>query len=88
MLTCGIKKITGMDCPGCGIQRSFFKLIHGDFIESFELFPALLPLLFLIIYTVIHLKFMFKNGHKVILGLFFATIGLTIFNFTYKLISL
>ncbi len=76
-----------MDCPGCGIQRSFFKLIHGDFIESFELFPALLPLLFLIIYTVIHLKFMFKNGHKVILGLFFATIGLTIFNFTLGFLS-
>ena len=73
-----------MDCPGCGIQRSFLKLIHGDFIESFELFPALLPLLSLIIYTAIHLKFMFKNGHRVILGLFFSTTGLTIFNFTFE----
>ncbi len=88
MLTCGIKKITGMDCPGCGIQRSFFKLIHGDIIDSIELFPALLPLLFLIIYTMIHLKFMFKNGHKVILYSFVLTVGLTIFNFTYKLCSL
>ncbi len=88
MFTCGIKKVTGMDCPGCGIQRSFFKLIHGEIVDSIELFPALLPLLFLIIYTVIHLKFMFKNGHVIILCLFFSTVGLTIFNFTYKLISL
>ena len=86
MLTCGIKKLTGIDCPGCGIQRSFLKLIDGEFLESMELFPALLPLLMLVVYTLLHLKFMFKNGHKVILGLFFSTVGLTIFNFTYKLV--
>lgn len=86
MLTCGIKKLTGIDCPGCGIQRSFLKLIDGEFLESMELFPALLPLLILVVYTLLHLKFMFKNGHKVILGLFFSTVGLTIFNFTYKLV--
>ena len=86
MLTCGIKKLTGIDCPGCGIQRSFLKLIHGEFLESMELFPALLPLLMLVVYTLLHLKFMFKNGHKVILGLFVSTVGLTIFNFTYKLV--
>ena len=88
MLTCGIKKITGIDCPGCGIQRSFLKLIQGEFLESVELFPALLPLLILVLYTIMHLKFMFKNGHKVILYLFISTVGLTVFNFTYKLISL
>tara|TARA_B100002051_G_C16268758_1_gene407825 strand:- start:187 stop:453 length:267 start_codon:yes stop_codon:yes gene_type:complete len=87
MFICGIKKLTGIDCPGCGIQRSFLKLIHGEFLESLELFPALLPLLILVLYTILHLKFMFKNGHKVILGLFCSTVGLTIFNFTYKLIS-
>ena len=87
MLTCGIKKLTGIDCPGCGIQRSFLKLIHGEFLESMELFPALLPLLMLVVYTLLHLKFMFKNGHKVILGLFFSTVGLTIFNFTLGFLS-
>ncbi len=87
MLTCGIKKLTGIDCPGCGIQRSFLKLIHGEFLESLELFPALLPFLMLMTYTLLHLKFMFKNGHKVILILFFSTVSLTILNFTLGFLS-
>lgn len=27
---CMIKSITGLDCPGCGSQRAFHALIHGD----------------------------------------------------------
>ena len=86
MLSCKVKGITGFDCPGCGIQRSFFKLIDGEIIESIKLFPALIPLFLLITYTSIHCKLMFKNGHKVILCLFITTTFLTILNFTYKLI--
>lgn len=86
MLTCELKKITGFDCPGCGIQRSFYKLLEGDIIESIKLFPALLPLFFLITFTLIHFKLMFKNGHKVILSLFIISTLLTVFNFTFKLV--
>lgn len=27
---CMIKSVTGLDCPGCGSQRAFHALIHGD----------------------------------------------------------
>ena len=27
---CLIKSVTGLDCPGCGSQRAFRALIHGD----------------------------------------------------------
>lgn len=88
MLTCELKKLTGIDCPGCGIQRSFYKLLEGDIIESVKLFPALLPLFFLITYTLIHSKLMFKNGPKIILSLFIISTLLIVFNFTYKLVNL
>ncbi|MET3731679.1 DUF2752 domain-containing protein [Moheibacter stercoris] len=45
-LSCKIKDTTGIECPGCGIQRSFELLINGHFVESFKMYPALLPLLF------------------------------------------
>lgn len=55
MLDCAWKKTTGLDCPGCGMQRSFDQLVHGNLIESLQLFPALLPLIFLVLYTGLHL---------------------------------
>ncbi len=55
MLDCHWKKSTGLDCPGCGMQRSFYDLIQGDLIESLHQFPALLPLVFLIFYSLLHL---------------------------------
>ena len=87
MLTCYIKEATGYDCPGCGFQRSFLKLTNGDFYESFILYPGLIPFITLCLFTLIHLKFMFKNGAKIILALFICTTLFTVVNFIFKIIS-
>ncbi|MDG1517430.1 MAG: DUF2752 domain-containing protein [Flavobacteriales bacterium] len=86
MLTCYIKKTTGYECPGCGFQRSFLKLINGDFYESLTLYPSLIPFISLCLFTLIHLKFMFKNGAKIILALFICTTLFTVVNFISKII--
>lgn len=47
-LVCVFNKQTGWLCPGCGGQRAIHALLHGDFIEAFQLNPLiyiLLPLL-------------------------------------------
>lgn len=41
---CPIKFLTGLDCPGCGSQRAFHALLHGD-IEAAWHFNALIFLL-------------------------------------------
>ena len=31
---CPFKNLTGFYCPGCGGQRAFHQLLHGNFIEA------------------------------------------------------
>ena len=47
MLPCVYKKLFGVDCPACGGQRSFSLLMEGNFLDSFLIYPPLLPVLFL-----------------------------------------
>ncbi len=34
---CVFKNLTGMDCPGCGLTRSFTFMGHGDLRRAFDL---------------------------------------------------
>ena len=45
LLTCPFKYLTGIDCPGCGFQRSVIQLMNGNFHQSFILYPPTIPLL-------------------------------------------
>jgi hypothetical protein len=42
---CFFKKLTGVDCPGCGFQRSLMLLIQGKFTASFFMYPPLIGIL-------------------------------------------
>ncbi|MBC7406937.1 MAG: DUF2752 domain-containing protein [Arcicella sp.] len=33
---CPFKQITGYYCPGCGGQRAFHQILHGNFVEAFH----------------------------------------------------
>lgn len=37
---CQLKLFTGLDCPGCGLTRSFIALAHGQWRDSFHFNPA------------------------------------------------
>lgn len=34
MPKCPLKQLTGLNCPGCGIQRAIHALVHGKFAEA------------------------------------------------------
>ena len=36
-ILCVTKNISGIDCPGCGSQRAFHELLHGNFIGAAKL---------------------------------------------------
>ncbi|RXQ97573.1 DUF2752 domain-containing protein [Ancylomarina salipaludis] len=56
-LTCQFYQNYHIECPGCGLQSAFILLLNGRFIESIHTYPALLPLIFLILSFSIHIKF-------------------------------
>jgi hypothetical protein len=85
LLPCGIKTLTGFDCPGCGMQRAFIALLRGDLLLSLQLHPALPLYLITIIYTLLHLKFSFSNGNRIIMVFFLLSVSLMIVNFIVRL---
>lgn len=87
MIPCSWKKQFGIDCPSCGAQRSFLELLSGNLIESIILFPALIPFLGLLIFTLLHFIYKFKHGARVILVLFSLCVFLMLLNFVIKLIN-
>mgnify|MGYP000574847213 CR=1 FL=1 len=62
MLPCFFKKYLGLDCPGCGMQRALVALLKGDIAGSFHHYPALLPMLAMLVLLVLHLVFKFERG--------------------------
>lgn len=62
LLPCFYKKYLGVDCPGCGMQRSAVELLNGEFAESFHLFPALVPIIIMLAFLGLHLVFKFEKG--------------------------
>jgi hypothetical protein len=66
MIPCPSKFFFHMDCPGCGLQRSVLALLEGDLEKSLQLYPATIPILFLVIFGLLHVKFDYKNGAAII----------------------
>lgn len=87
LLSCPIKQNFGIDCPGCGIQRSFVALMKGDVVESLKFYPATVPILLLVVFTGIHLKFDLKNGAFFIKLLYIAITLIIVINYTYKIFT-
>jgi hypothetical protein len=52
LLKCPFKYLTGIDCPGCGFQRSLLALINGDLHKSIILYPSTIPLLIFFAYGI------------------------------------
>lgn len=81
MLPCLNKKLFGIDCLGCGFQRSLLSVIKGDFVAAFNVYPAIFTLLLMAMFLLLHLKFKFKNSRKIII--IFATINVLIIVISY-----
>lgn len=87
MMPCFYKQLSGIDCPGCGMQRSFIELLNGDFTASIKMYPALLPVLFTLGLTASHLFFQFKNGAVFIKYSFIFTISIVMVSYFIRLLT-
>ncbi|HEY4151046.1 MAG TPA: DUF2752 domain-containing protein, partial [Chitinophagaceae bacterium] len=62
MLSCPSKKYLHIECPGCGLQRSFLLLLKGNLLASFQMYPATIPILAMLTFVALHLKYRFQHG--------------------------
>lgn len=85
MLPCMTKQMIGMDCPGCGIQRSISLLLHGNVIESFLMYPALIPIIFLLGFLIFDMFVTTKYGEQVKLWATIIAIGTILTSYIIKL---
>jgi hypothetical protein len=84
LFSCFFVKYFGVECPGCGMQRAFIALLRGDFAASFHHHPALIPFLSVILVVILHLRFNFKHGAKLIIYGFAFTVVVLLMNYIYK----
>lgn len=84
MLPCLNKKIFGVECPGCGLQRSVSLLFQGDFIEAFKMYPAIYPIMLLLGFLLADTFFNFKHSNKITIFLMVASVLFILTNYILK----
>ncbi|MCF6348699.1 MAG: DUF2752 domain-containing protein [Flavobacteriaceae bacterium] len=85
MLSCQWKQQFDIECMGCGMQRSIIHLLKGEFVEAFYMYPAIYTLIAMFAFLLLHLKFSFKKGHKILLYLFITNLVLMLSNYFLKI---
>ncbi len=87
MLPCFSKRLFGMDCPGCGLQRSVLLLFEGDFLGAFKMYPAIYPLVLLFLFIFVNNFGKFKFGNITIIVLGILSASTILINYFYKLLQ-
>ncbi len=87
LIPCFNKKLFGVECLGCGFQRSVLHLLKGEFAEAFHLYPAIYTLLLFLIFIILNLKFKFKHRKKIIQVLAIVNILVIVISYIIKMNS-
>ncbi|WP_163399127.1 DUF2752 domain-containing protein [Flavobacterium fluviatile] len=66
MLPCFSKTLFGIECLGCGFQRSLFLLFEGEFLAAFNMYPAIYTSLVFLSFVALHFLDKTKNYNKLI----------------------
>jgi hypothetical protein len=86
MLPCLSKKLFGIDCFGCGIQRSFVLLMQGEFEAAFYMYPAIYSMLLFFALIGLQLIQKSKSYHAWIVSLGIITAVIMVVSYFYKLL--
>lgn len=85
LFSCQWKEHLNIECMGCGFQRSLIYLLKGEFVDAFYVFPAIYTLILMFAILILHLKFNFKKGGKILLFVFIINILVMLSNYILKL---
>ena len=88
LIPCPFKKLTGIDCPGCGFQRSIIALIKGNLSESVHLYPAAIPFVITAIFVAFSGRFHVDKKNLIKKTLFMITGSIIMVSYVYKIYRL
>lgn len=86
MLPCMSKKFFGLECPGCGLQRSVLLLFEGEFVAAFTMYPAIYTLIPLFFLLIIDRFSRAKSINFLVIVFSIASVALILINYFIKLI--
>ena len=88
MLPCLNKSLFGVDCTGCGAQRSVAFLLKGEFVNAFYMYPAIYTIMLLAGFLVADIFFKFKYSYTIKIGLILVNAVIIVFSYLIKMYHL
>ena len=85
MLPCLSKKLLGVDCLGCGIQRATVFLFDGEFSLALKMYPAIYTLFILAFFLIFNMFYRFKNDETIKIILVVLNIIIIIISYIIKI---
>lgn len=84
MLPCLNKQLLGLECMGCGMQRSLALLFQGEFVAALYMYPAIYTLILLISFALLNSFKNYKFATRIIIILAVINVILILGNFILK----
>ena len=84
LIPCPFKQLTGIDCPGCGFQRSVIALLKGNLQESLHLYPAALLLIITALFVLFDTRIHFDKKHILKKSLYIITGNVILISYLVK----
>jgi hypothetical protein len=84
MIPCLFKTLFGIECLGCGFQRSLFLLFQGEFLAAFKMYPAIYSTLLFFFFLALYFFDKSRNYKKLIWNVAFFNLIFMIGGYFYK----
>ncbi|MFC7772620.1 DUF2752 domain-containing protein [Flavobacterium sp. GCM10027622] len=84
MIPCLNKTLFGVECFGCGTQRSLYLLFQGKFVEAFYMYPPIYTLLLFFMAIGFHFFDKSRNYNKIIIVLAIINAIIMVTSYIYK----
>jgi len=85
LIPCVNKKIFGIECLGCGMQRAAVLFFKGEWAAAFYMYPAVYTIMLLLLVVLINFFFSFPYARKVKFFLIYLNVLIIVGSYFLKL---
>lgn len=87
MLPCLSKWLFGIDCPGCGLQRSILLLVKGQVNDAFQMYPAVFTTILFFMFVALHFIDHKRNYQQLMIISAIVNVIFMLFAYFYKIFN-